>query len=101
MKNSVVPIWTESTRNLIKPVVVLVITFAATVKLSQALYRYSRSRARNRSETMSSASSSGNEADVRRSRVRSSKLYFDIPNSKVNLYVDLICVLNFVLWIGV
>lgn len=101
MKNSVMPIWTESTRNLITPVVVLVITFAATVKLSQSLYRYSRRRARNRSETMSSASSSGNEADVRRSRVRSSKLYFDIPNSKVNLYVDLICVLNFVLWIGV
>ncbi|KAM1133398.1 hypothetical protein FF1_042644 [Malus domestica] len=85
MKNSVMPIWTESTRNLITPVVVLVITFAATVKLSQSLYRYSRRRERNRSETMSPASSSGNDADVRRSRVRSSKLYFDIPNSKVPL----------------
>ncbi|KAH0969475.1 hypothetical protein GBA52_028656 [Prunus armeniaca] len=44
MKNPVVTSWTESTRNLFKPVIVLVITFAATVKLSQSLYRYNLRR---------------------------------------------------------
>ncbi|BFG18154.1 histone deacetylase 2 [Prunus yedoensis var. nudiflora] len=89
MKNPVVPSWTESTRNLFKPVIVLVITFAATVKLSQSLYRYNlRRRSRARSGTMSSSSSSDNGTGVqarRRSRILSSKLYFDIPNSKVPL----------------
>lgn len=99
MKNPVVPSWTESTRNLFKPVIVLVITFAATVKLSQSLYRYNlRRRSRARSGAMSSSSSSDNGTGVqarRRSRILSSKLYFDIPNSKVNLYINFICVLNF------
>lgn len=99
MKNPVVTSWTESTRNLFKPVIVLVITFAATVKLSQSLYRYNlRRRSRARSGTMSSSSSSDNGTGVqarRRSRILSSKLYFDIPNSKVNLYINFICVLIF------
>ncbi|BBG95095.1 histone deacetylase 2, partial [Prunus dulcis] len=88
-QNPVVTSWTESTRNLFTPVIVLVITFAATVKLSQSLYRYNlRRRSRARSGTMSSSSSSDNGTGVqarRRSRILSSTLYFDIPNSKVPL----------------
>ncbi|KAL6208011.1 hypothetical protein ACLB2K_018963 [Fragaria x ananassa] len=75
--------WTESTRNR---VIVIVLAFAATVKLSHSLYRYKLRRSKARSGTMSLAPPSENDAEsLRRSRILSSKLYFDVPSSKVPL----------------
>ncbi|KAM5566007.1 histone deacetylase 2 [Rosa sericea] len=82
MSNRVISMWTGSTRNR---VIVIVLTFAATVKLSHSLYRKLR-RSRTRSGTMSFAAPPENDAEsLRRSRILSSKLYLDVPSSKVPL----------------
>lgn len=79
----VTPVITESTRNLGKSTLYFFLTIAA-IKASHSLYRCIRSL------TMSSSSSStsNNTADastLRRNRILSSKLYFDVPLSKVPL----------------
>lgn len=97
MRNWVILMWTDSTRSLYKPVIVLVLAFAATVKLSHSLYRYKlRRRSRTRSGTMSftSSPSENDNESPRSSRILSSKLYFDVPCSKVNQYIN-----SSVLWI--
>ncbi|GKV00159.1 hypothetical protein SLEP1_g12899 [Rubroshorea leprosula] len=73
------PISTELTRNLCKTTLYLLLALA-TFKASRSLQRYIRSR------TMSSSSSSLSTTDagtLRRDRILSSKLYFDVPLSKV------------------
>ncbi|KAK1551154.1 hypothetical protein Q3G72_031151 [Acer saccharum] len=75
------PIITESTRNLCKSTLYLVLTFA-TIKLSGSLYRYIRSLKMSSSSSSSSSSTTDTET-IRRNRILSTKLYFDIPSSKV------------------
>ncbi|XP_031284538.1 histone deacetylase 2 [Pistacia vera] len=79
MKNQFIPIVVESTRKLGKPILYVILTFA-TIKVSHSLYCYMRNH------TMSSSSSTSTATDpetLRRDRILSSKLYFDVPPSKV------------------
>lgn len=77
----IAPILTESTRDLGKSALYLLLTIA-TIKVSHSLYRYLRFL------KMSSSSASATDAEtVRQNRILSSKLYFDIPLSKVTLYI--------------
>lgn len=66
---------------------------SATFKVSQPVYRHILRNSRNQPPTMSSSSaSSSSKNDVeslRRSRILSSKLYLDVPTSKVNLSTNL------------
>ncbi|KAJ4708184.1 Histone deacetylase [Melia azedarach] len=72
----IAPILTESTRDLGKSALYLLLTIA-TIKVSHSLYRYLRFL------KMSSSSASATDAEtVRQNRILSSKLYFDIPLSK-------------------
>ncbi|XP_030490898.2 LOW QUALITY PROTEIN: histone deacetylase 2 [Cannabis sativa] len=71
LPSQVRPSLAESTRNAVKSTVLLLITFL-TFKLSQIL---------NRNSTMSSSSSPNDAVQ----RILSSKLYFDVPISKVPL----------------
>ncbi|KAJ0030438.1 hypothetical protein Pint_12942 [Pistacia integerrima] len=79
MKNQFIPIVVESTRKLGKPILYVILTFA-TIKVSHSLYCYMRNH------TMSSSSSTSTATDaetLRRDRILSSKLYFDVLPSKV------------------
>lgn len=66
---------------------------SAPFKVSHPVCRHILRNSRNRSPTMSSSSassSSKNDAEsLRRSRILSSKLYLDVPTSKVNLSTNL------------
>ncbi|KDP34107.1 hypothetical protein JCGZ_07678 [Jatropha curcas] len=78
----VITVTAKSTRNLGKPALYLAWTIAS-IKLSHSLYRFIRSL------KMSSSSSSQppttDAATLRLNRIHSSKLYFDVPLSKVPL----------------
>ncbi|KAL5558771.1 hypothetical protein UlMin_034982 [Ulmus minor] len=67
----------------IKSTILLALAFAS-FKLSRSLYRHLLRNSRNRSGTMSSSSNNSGESS-RRSRILSSKLYFDVPTYKVPL----------------
>ncbi|XP_044464633.1 histone deacetylase 2-like isoform X2 [Mangifera indica] len=86
MKNQFRPIIVESTRKLGKPILYVLLAFV-TVKVSNSLYRYLH----NHSMSSSSSTSSATDAEtLRRNRILSSKLYFDVPPSKVHTesYLD-------------
>ncbi|KAJ4824364.1 hypothetical protein Tsubulata_042158 [Turnera subulata] len=85
MTSRVAPITTESARYLGKSTLYFFLTIA-TIKLSRSLFHLIRSRAM--SPSSSSFSSSAADADaetLRRNRILSSKLYFDMPPSKAPL----------------
>ncbi|KAH7523808.1 hypothetical protein FEM48_Zijuj06G0051300 [Ziziphus jujuba var. spinosa] len=88
MSCRVIPSSTDFTRNLYTATLVCVISFA-TFQVSQSLYRHILRNSRNRHRIMSSSSassSSKNDAEsLRCNRILSSKLYLDVPTSKVPL----------------
>lgn len=103
MRNRVISMWTYSTLSLCKPAIVLVLTFAAAVKLSHSLYRYKllrRSRTRSGTMSFTSPPSENDNESPRRTRILSSKLYFDVPSSKVNQYINssVLWILHFGIW---
>lgn len=83
----VVSSWTDLTRD---SVIYLFVTFA-TIKASQFLYRCFQS------SEMSSFSMETHPEALRRDRILSSKLYFDVPLSKVRTFVC-VCV-EFTIWL--
>ncbi len=98
MNNRVIPISTDSTRNLCKSVIFAIFFTFGTIKLSQSVYRYIL-----RKSTMSSSASTSSTSDdetLRRSRILKSKLYFDVPLSKVNIYINYISLCMCVCVIG-
>lgn len=98
MNNRVIPISTDSTRNLCKSVIFAFFFTFGTIKLSQSVYRYIL-----RKSTMSSSASTSSTSDdetLRRTRILKSKLYFDVPLSKVNIYKNYISLCMFVCVIG-
>ncbi|OAY54095.1 histone deacetylase 2 [Manihot esculenta] len=75
-------IATEFTRNIGKSTLYLALTIAS-VKFSHFLFRFFRSR--KMSSSSSSTSPTADAATLRRNRILSSKLYFDVLPSKVPL----------------
>ncbi|KAJ0076586.1 hypothetical protein Patl1_36462 [Pistacia atlantica] len=79
MMNQFIPIIIKSTRNWSIPALYVILTLV-TVKVLHSLYRYTR--------TMSSSSSTSTvtyAGILQRMRILSSKLYFDVPPSRVPL----------------
>jgi hypothetical protein len=77
----VTPVITESTRNLGKSTLYFFLTIAA-IKASHSLYRCIRSLTMS-SSSSSTSNSTADASTLRRNRILSSKLYFDVPLSKV------------------
>lgn len=82
--------YSESTRNLGKSTLNSLLTIA-TVKVSHSLYRYARFL---RMSSSSSPSVSTDAETLKRNRILSSKLYFDVPLSKVQIR-DRFCTVRF------
>ncbi|XP_044471395.1 histone deacetylase 2-like [Mangifera indica] len=78
-KQQFIPVVVELTQKLSKPIFYILLAFA-TVKVSHSLYRYLH----NPTMASSSLTSTATDAEsLRRNRILSSKLYFDVPPSKV------------------
>ncbi|XP_062097226.1 histone deacetylase 2 [Humulus lupulus] len=75
------PVWLSQHGFAVKSTLVLFLFFL-TFKLSQSLYRNSRFCS---ATTMSSSLSRNDAESLRQERILSSKLYFDVPTSKVPL----------------
>ncbi|KAJ0091134.1 hypothetical protein Patl1_13018 [Pistacia atlantica] len=91
MKNQFIPIVVESTRKLGKPILYVILTFA-TVKVSHSLYCYMRNL------TMSSSSSTSTATDaetLRRNRILSSKLNFDVPLPRSQWFTHALTIFRF------
>lgn len=94
MSCRVVPISTELTPDFLQSDYSLHPRRArlSTFEVYQSLYGHILRNSKNRSPTMSSSTapaSTKNDAEsLRCSRILSSKLYLDIPTSKVNLYTN-------------